>query len=215
MEKLRVIAVERVYVSGHGEREPALACVYKNDKNKLYVYDTYGKAYYQKEYFKDFEGLIFHINKGKYEWTDFEINSGELLTRDSLGDIFANEERVEKLTRLITGKFSINDETVQLFYKFLQKLNKNDSRELADIQSAYASGELKKDIQECIESNPLEDLRQEDLEIIVRSRLEGIEYVKNKLRQLSSGNDPLKLEEITFYFTRLFKLQHSGYINFD
>lgn len=209
MARLRVIAVENVYV-GMDAVEPAIACVYKD--NKLHVYDTFGELYYQKEYFPDFNGLKYLINKNKYEWADFYIEKGQLITRDIHGNIIVEGRIIDPFLPFENGKGTISDISVKIYYEFLKTVNKGNSQALSILKNSYESGELKKNIERIVGNAPFKELNNIDKEMIVRTKIDGYQYIINAVKEILKKNDYYKLDEIHYLFSRLFKLEKNNYV---
>jgi hypothetical protein len=213
MSRLRIIAIEKVFISGANDAEPCIACAYY--EGKLFVYDTFGELYHQMEYFNDFDSLIYLITTNKYEWTDFYINKGDIITRDGVGNAMLNGKRINGLILPLKEENNkISDVSVKLYYEILSKFNKNNPSVLEQLTSSFESGEFKKDILAIVKEYPLEELTTDDNELIVRSRIEGYNYISKKIKSFVSSKDPYKNDAITYFFTRLFKLQYQNYIQF-
>lgn len=210
MSILRVVAVENISASSVDTFEPAIACVYKDDK--LQVYDTFGELYYQREYFEGFDSLKFLINKGKYQWTDFMIEKGKLVTRDTYKNITIDKEIIDAISPLAGETGIISDVSVKLFYRFLEKVHKNKPIILQNLILDFSSGEFKRAVEAAIRKNPMKDLLNDDSELIVRCRIEGMDFIANKFKEYAKSTDPLKIEQMTYYFSRIFKLETANYI---
>ena len=210
MSGLRVIAVENVATGGLDGAEPANACVWHD--GKPHVYDVSGMLYYQREMFDSLDNLNKTILKGKYRWTDFWIEEGQRITRDIHENILVSGEVMEAICPLSYGENTISTVTLKLFHGFLEKLNRNHAGSLLELKADYDSGEFMRAVDTIIRANPVQSLKDTDYELIIRTRIEGVPFIANKLKSLTMSPDPLKLDQITYYFTRLFKLESANYI---
>lgn len=212
MARLRVIAVENLNVVGSDSVEPVIACVYK-DKT-LHVYDTFGELYHQKEYFGSFDSLEYLISKDKYEWTDFYVQKGQLITRDSKGNIVVEGEIMEPFIPNEDGKGVISDVTLKVYFEFLKTINKNRPEVLETLNKCYQSGEFRKEVESIIAKGPFKRFTDDDKKLIVRSKLEGHHYIVSSIKDILKKGDYYKFDEINYQFSRLFKLEKNNYIVF-
>ncbi|MBU7007149.1 hypothetical protein [Phosphitispora fastidiosa] len=213
MSILRVIALETAGILDFDSSEPVIACVYKH--GKLFVYDTYQNLYYQPEYFETLDGITYLTKKRKYSWTDFSIKAGQEISRDFDGNVLVDGEPTDSLRPLDCPKKVISRKSLALFEKFLEKSNRDDSDTLQEIREAFWQGTLADDVLKAVAANPVDTFSNEDMEMIVRTRIEGFPFITAKLKEAASGADPLKIQYITFLFTRIFKLEYAGYISFE
>lgn len=204
---LRVIAAERAYP--RTGTEIVKACIYKDDK--LYLYDG-EELFYQKEYFEDFPGLEYFVEQEKYDWCDFLVDKGDLITRNSSGDILLND-RPHKSFSKCSGEGMMSPVTLRLFTEFLKSCNRKNDQVVKDISDAYECGILKDQIKQCISKDP-EGLLQDnfDKKITLYARLFGKNFVIDAVKKLLKSDENHKVERITFFFTRLFKLEYAGYL---
>lgn len=209
MSSLRVIAVE-IYDDFIFDQQAIISCVYKD--GQFLVYDTFGQLYHQKEYFTDFSSLDYWVQKGCYEWTDFSIPTGQLVFRDTEGSILVDRKKVKSFNPLIDEIGDVSNVSLKIFHEFLKSINRNYPDNYSDILRSYKSGDFQKEIRQIISENYLEELLPIDKEIIIKSRILGREYLIDYVRKLLSSDDDMKIHKITFFFTRLFKLEASNYI---
>ena len=210
MARLRVIAVENINVGSIDSLEPVIACVYK--EKLLHVYDTFGELYHQKEYFGNFESLEYLIKKGKYEWTDFYIEKGQLITRNIHGNIVVEGNIIDPFLPFEEGNNSISDITMKIYYEFLRTVSKNDENALEVLERGYKSGELKKEIEEIVSKSPFNEFNETDKEMIVRIKIDGYQYIVNTIKKILKKGDYYKFDEINYLFSRLFKLEKNNYV---
>lgn len=212
MARLRVIAVENVNVGGSDNVEPAIACVYK--EKLLHVYDTFGELYHQKEYFGSFESLEYLIKKGKYEWTDFYIEKGQLITRDVYGNIIVEGNKVEPFVPLEEGNSGISDITLKIYYEFLKTANRDNNDALDTLKICFDSGEFRKNIEEIVNNSPFKQFNDIDKELTVRTKVDGYQHIVNNIKSILKENDYYKFDDINYMFSRIFKLEKNNYIAF-
>lgn len=211
MARLRVIAVEKINVSGDIV-EPAIACVYKD--KLLHVYDTFGELYHQKEYFGNFESLEYLVKKGKYEWTDFYIEKGQLITRNSLGNIVVEGDIVDPFLPIEDGNNNISDISLKVYFEFLKTVYKNDPQAQQTLISCYQQGEFRKEVEDIISKSPFKQFNDTDKELIIRAKIEGHGYLVNAIKNILKKGDYYKIDEINYLFSRLFKLEKNNYVIF-
>lgn len=209
MARLKVIAVENISV-GTDTVEPVIACVFKD--KLLHVYDTFGELYHQKEYFGNFEMLESLIKKGKYEWTDFYIEKGQLITRDFHGNIVVEGNVIDPFLPFEEGNNNISDISVKIYYEFLKSVSKNDPNALEKLRGCFESGELKKEIGEIVGKSPFNQFNDVDKELIVRIKIDNYQYIVNIIKKVLKKGDYYKFDEINYLFSRLFKLEKNNYV---
>jgi len=209
MARLRVIAVEKISVSGDAV-EPAIACVYKD--KLLHVYDTFGELYHQKEYFGSFESLEYLIKKGKYDWSDFYIEKGQLITRNSQGNIVVEGDVVDPFLPIEDGNKAISNVTLKIYFEFLKTVYKSDPQAQETLVSCYQQGQFRKDVEEIVNKSPFKQFNDTDKELIVRTKIEGHHYLVSSIKNILKKGDYYKLDEINYLFSRLFKLEKNNYI---
>ncbi len=210
MSLIRVIAVEQSY----GEKdkpEPVMACVYQN--GTLMVYDTEGSLYRQREMFDDFESLEYYIKKGKYEWAYISIREGQIIYRNEYGSIETDGKEYQPILPFSLDNRGSGRVLLKLFYEFLKSIHKGDPAELESIKQAWADKSFLLEVNNIVNSNPIDELSELDRQIIVMSRILGMKYVINQVKEMLLSEDKLKEEKITFFFTRLFKLEKANYIS--
>lgn len=210
MARLKVIAVENIAVSSIDTAEPVIACVYKD--NLLHVYDTFGELYHQKEYFGNFESLEYLIKKGKYEWADFYIEKGQLVTRDIHGDIVVEGDTIDPFLPLEEGNNSMSDVSLKIYYEFLKTINKSDSVASEILKNCYESGGFRKEIEEIVNKSPFSKFNDLDKELIVRTKIGGYQYIVNTVKKVLKTGDYYRFDDINYMFSRLFKLEKHNYI---
>lgn len=214
MEILRIIAVQSTSAFDFYETDAVIACAYKN--NTLMVYDTFGELYYCKEYFTDITHLEGLVKFDKYKWTDFFINKGDKIYKDTFGNIIVNNEIIPDIDTIDEkNNNGISLITIKIYYEFLKTVNKDRPATLMELNKAYEIGKLKKDIEKIIEESPFTEFTQEDKRIIVRSRIHGYKFVINHVKKLLKSDSRYKFDEVHYFFSRLFKLEKNNYIKFN
>lgn len=213
MARLRVIAVEKVFVSGTDEIEPSIACVIKD--RKLHVYDTFGELYHQKEYFGDFDSLKYLINKGKYEWSDFYIEKGQLITRDIDGNVVVEGDKIEPFLPFEDSLGQVSNISVKVYYEFLKTCNKSNPDVLKRLKEGFESGNLKVTINAIVEKSPFNEFNNVDKELIVRSKTDGYKYLVDAIKENLKSNDLYKYDNIHYLFSRLFKLEKKKFVELN
>lgn len=212
MARLRVIAVENVSVGSSDAVEPAIACVFK--EKLLHVYDTFGELYNQKEYFGSFESLEYLIKKNKYEWTDFYVEKGQLITRDIYGNIVVEGDVIDPFLPLEEGGGKISNVSLKIYYEFLKTKNKDNAEAMTTLQNSFESGELKNEIESIVNNSPFKEFNDIDKELIVRCKIDGYNYIINSIKKHLKTGDYYRFDDINYMFSRLFKLEKNNYISF-
>lgn len=207
MGRIRVIAVECCQANN---KEAVLSCVYKQEA--FHVYDTHGQLYLQREYFSDFNSLDFYIKKGKYEWTDFWIEKGQTIYRNEDGLIYADDKRIPAFAPLGDGQGEIGRVSLKLFYEFLKTANRNNASMIKEITTEFENGSFRQQVSETVRENPLTNILALDKEIIVKTRILERKYIIDYVKKLLSSDDEMRISKITFFFTRLFKLEEANYV---
>lgn len=210
MARIRVIAVEKIHVGSLDSVEPVIACVYKD--KLLHVYDTFGELYHQKEYFGSFESLEYLIKKGKYEWTDFYIEKGQLITRDVHGNIVVEGDIIDPFIPYEEGNNGISDVSLKIYYEFIRTLQKSNPENMQKLGASFESGEFRKEVEEIVNKSPFKEFNDTDKELIVRMKIDGYQYLVNNIKKILKTGDYYKFDEINYMFSRLFKLEKNNYV---
>lgn len=210
MARIRVIAVEKIHVGSLDSVEPVIACVYKD--KLLHVYDTFGELYHQKEYFGSFESLDYLIKKGKYEWTDFYIEKGQLITRDMHGNIVVEGDVIDPFIPFEEGNNGVSDVSLKIYYEFLRTVNKSKPDSMQQLEDCFKSGELKQEIEDMVIKSPFKQFNDVDKELIVRLKIEGYQFLVNCIKKFLKSGDYYRIDEINYMFSRLFKLEKNNYV---
>lgn len=212
MARLRVIAVENVSVGSSDTVEPAIACVFKD--KLLHVYDTFGELYHQKEYFGSFESLEYLIKKDKYEWTDFYVEKGQLITRDISGNIVVEGDIIDPFLPLEEGGGKISDVSIKIYYEFLKTKNKDNTEAMETLKGSSEPGALRKEIEAIVNDSPFKEFNDIDKELIVRCKIDGYTHLINNIKMHLKTGDYYRFDDINYMFSRLFKLEKNNYIAF-
>lgn len=207
MDCLRVVAVETM-CDFIDNREPIMGCVYKD--NELLIYDVFGNLWHSKDYLGDFAALDSCIKKGKFDWTDFTINSGQVISRDDKGVLTVDGWKTPCFRKLSAGTGEISSATMALFREYLEVVDKYNPGIVAESFGGY--GNLEQEIRESISADGLQDLSGFDKQIIVKARIFGRKFVLNYLRDLKYSEIDPQINQAFFFFSRLFTLEVSNYI---
>lgn len=212
MDNLRVVAVETVN-DFFDNREPIVGCVYKD--SELLIYDVFGNLWQSKDYLGDFARLDQYIKKGKYDWTDFTISSGQVISRDDKGILTVDGWKTPCFRRISGGSGEISPATMALFRNYLDAVDKHDPGIVWDSFCKVQDEDLERKIRKSITPDRLEDLSYFDKEIIVKTRIFGRKFVIDYLRDLKYSEFDPKINKVVFFFNRLFTLEVSNYIYFE
>jgi hypothetical protein len=78
LSQIRVIAVEIPFLISFQKVEPVQACVYK--EGKVFIYNLFGNTLCPKNYSEYINTVDHAVKEGKYEWSDFYIEEGKIIT---------------------------------------------------------------------------------------------------------------------------------------
>lgn len=179
-------------------------------------YSTQGRAYNQTEYINYIDFVKKAVESKRFEWADFWINKGQVITRDRANNIHVDNELVIPIsskTRRIVG--NISEISLKLYYEFLCTINKDDPNKLAALESAFQKGLLKEKVERIVKNSDSKQLLRKDGEIIVRTNIEGYNYITSYVRTTLRSNIDNTMEIINNFFSRVFYLEMYGYIGVE
>lgn len=214
MSELKVISVEMPFLISYLPIEPVQACVYKD--GKIYIYDKSGNLLAPKEYSQYIDTVEHTIKQGKYEWVDFSIREGQIISRDYDYNILVDDKVVEPFTKLEKHKpGAISNITLKLFNEFLKTCNKDNKDMVEALKISFNDGFFRKEVEEIVKNDELEELSNLDKEIIVRCKIEGQNYIVKYVKKLLNSDNYDKYIDINYFFRRLFNLERYKYISFE
>lgn len=214
MSELHVIAVEIPFLISYLPVEPVQACVFKEEK--VYIYDTYGNTVSPKEYGSYIDTVENVIKEGRYEWTDFVIDEGQIISRDYDYNILIDNKIIEPFTKLQMQKPGmISNMTLKLFNEFLKTANKDNTDMVEALKISFSDGFFRKEVEDIVKNDVIKELTNLDKEILVRCKVEGHKYVVKYVKKLLSSENYDKFIDINYFFRRLFNLEIYQYLSFE
>lgn len=214
MKKLHIIAIESPLVISLQGFNYVNACIYKN-KN-IYLYNKYGELVSKHDYKQYIDTLDYAVKEGRYDWMDFHIYSGEIITRDWEGNIYVDGIKVDTFSKPDNQcKGQVSYKTLKLFNQFLQYINKDNPEMIEALKTTLQDGYFRQQIKEIIKNDLIEDLSPLDMEIIVRTKIEGSSYVEKYVESMLKSTHPDKYVDINYFFRKVFNLEIYGYISLE
>lgn len=207
--KYYIIAVGKRPVISENEIIKVRSYVYYD--GQIFFYSTQGRAYNQQEYINYIEFVKNGIQKERYEWTDFWINKGQTISRDKNNKIYVDGEIVEPFYQTSKLLNNISELSLILYYDFLRSINTEDQNKLMLLEDSFNKGVLKDRIERNVKAIDRK-LDQQDGEIIVRTKIEGYNYIANIVKEIIASNRQNRFETIDGLFNRVFYLEMHGYI---
>jgi uncharacterized protein (DUF1499 family) len=208
-----VIAVGKRSSTNEEDVSKVRAYIYYN--GYICFYNTQGRAYNQQEYIKYIDFVKQAVNSNRYEWTDFWINKGQILKRDKTENIHLDNELITPIKSKSRIIGNVSDLSLKLFYDFLNTINENYANKLTALKDSYEKGVLKDKVERIVKSIPSKKLIEKDGEIIVRTRIEGYNYISSYIKTILRSDLKNKNEIINALFSRVFFLEMHGYIGIE
>ena len=209
-----VIAVGKRSTTNDEDLAKVRSYIYYN--GYICFYNGQGKAYNKKDYVSFIDFIRQAVALKKYEWTDFWINKGQFITRDRSNNIHVDTEMITPISNRNRLSGNVSEMSLKLFYEFLRRVNKGDEGKLTMLYASYDKNILKDKVEKIVKSNQNKQLTEKDIEIIVRTKIEGYNYiesyVKATLNADSSSDAESKYQRINTFFSRVFFLEMYGYI---
>lgn len=182
-------------------------------------YSEQGKAYNKKEYIEFIDFVRRAVASKKYEWTDFWINKGQLISRDKSNNIHVDTEMISPISNRNRLAGNVSEMSLKLFYEFLRHVNEGNESKLSTLDVSYDKNILKDKVEKIVKSIQNKQLIERDIEIIVRTKIEGYNYiesyVKSVLNSDSDSETESKYQKINSFFNRVFFLETYGYIGVE
>lgn len=211
LDKLKVIAVEVPFLISYLPVEPVQACVYRD--GQVYIYNTSGELLSPKEYPSYIETVEHAIKEGRYEWTDFYIEEGQVIARDYDYNILVENKVIEPFEKLQTQNTGIiSNLTLKLFNEFLKTCNKDNKDMVEALKISFQDGFFRKEVEDIVKNDVINELSNLDKEIVVRTKIEGQGYIVKYVKQLLSSDNYDKYIDINYFFRRVFNLEIYQYI---
>lgn len=214
LSKVKIIAVEIPFLISYLPVEPMHACAYKD--GKVYVYDTFGNLLAPKDYNTQINVIEHAVKEGKYEFTDFLIEEGQIIARDYDYNILVDSNIIDTFDKDKVQKISaISNLTLKLFNEFLKTCNKDNKDMVEALKISFQDGFFRKEVEDIVKNDVITELSNLDKEIIVRSKIEGEKYIVKYVKKLLTSESYDKYIDINYYFRRLFNLEIYQYIAFE
>lgn len=205
-----VIAVGNRPVTKEEDSARVRAYIYYN--GYICFYNTQGKAYNKQEYVKYIDFVKQAIQANRYSWTDFWINKGQIITRDKRNNILVDNELVPPFRSRSRVAGEISEMSLNLYCDFLKNSKLEDEDKLKLLQLSNAKKILKTKIERAVRRLPSKQLIDTDGEIIVRTKIEGYNYIMSYVKLVLESEDKNKYRTINDFFMRVFFLEMYGYI---
>lgn len=214
----RLFKKTQYYVIAVGNKSSASGSVSKIRSYIYYngyicFYNTQGRAYNKQEYSKYIEFVKQAVDADRYEWTDFWINKGQIITKDKSNNIYVDSELIKPFTSITRLAGNVNEPSLKLFYEFLKSVNKDDENKLSALETTYTNGALQDKVKKIVKNMSAKQLDNIDKEIIVRTKIEGYSYIESYVKSVLSTNKNDKHEIVNGFFSRLFFLEMYGYLS--
>lgn len=214
MSIIKVIAIEIPFLITFLPNEPVRACAMKD--KKLHIYTSKGSLLNSTEYEQYIDIVAHAVNEGRFEWCDIDVEEGQKLTRNYDHDIFVDDSPREPFARLESNKQKgFSDTTLKLFNEFLKACNKDNKDMVNALEISYKDGFFRKEVEQIVQDDTVDELGWLDKEIIVRCRLEGPKYVIEYVKKLWRLEDHDKFIDINYFFRRVLNLEKHNYISLE
>ncbi|MFZ5353837.1 MAG: hypothetical protein ACOZCL_14095 [Bacillota bacterium] len=212
MSELKVIAVEIPFMISNLPKEAVNACIYLN--GKLYMLTRYGELKLIGDY-NNIDVLVHAINEGRYEWADFSIEEGRCIYRDYDNDVIVDDKFVALFPTYSDSSLErISNIGLKLFNDFLRISNKDNKDMNEALNISFNDGFFRKEVLSIVKDDVVTELYNTDKEIIVRTKLEGKDFIIKKVKEMLKSESPDKFIDINYLFRRMFVMEKYGYIAF-
>jgi hypothetical protein len=156
------------------------------------------------------------VKEGKYEWTDFYIEEGQIIGRDYDFNILVDGRVIEPFTKLqMQNPGKISDLTLKLFNEFLKTCNKDNRDMVEALKISFQDGFFRKEVDDIVKNDVVKELSNLDKEIIIRTKIEGQRYIVKYVKELLVSDNYDKYIDINYFFRRLFNLEIYQYISLE
>ncbi|HEX3031543.1 MAG TPA: hypothetical protein VHS59_04785 [Bacillota bacterium] len=213
MDELQVIAVEIPYLVSYRSADRVNACVVR-DKS-LFLYTIFKELVPLGKYSHNINHLVYAIKEGRYDWVDFTIENGQTVWRSYDNDILLDDEQIVSFRKLSREPSKISEASLRQFNDFLKISNRHSSEMQSSLNQAYNEGIFRAEIEEIVNQDMVRHLAPLDKEIVVRSKQEGLSFLKSYVDQLLIADRSDKYLEINYFFRRVFDLEVNNYISFE
>jgi hypothetical protein len=187
-------------------------CVLKG--TEVYLYNSLQEFIPLGNYHNCIDSISHVIKQGTYAWAFFPICEGDVITF-YIDNVMINNEMVEVINRLAPGRNGISNRTLKSFNDFLKLSDKDNPNMVNALGQSLHDGYFRKEVEKIIKDDMIITLSNLDQEIIVRSRIEGRQFVNNYVeKELRSEKVDLYIN-INYFFRRLFNLEVNNYISFE
>jgi hypothetical protein len=211
---LKVLAIESPFLISFKMKEAVNACVVKN--GDIYIYNTFKELIPVGKYASYIDTIRHAVREGRYEWTDFIILTGNLISKDYDCNILVDNTNVESFSKLKEGgKSKISDKALKLFNLFLRTVNNDNPDMVNTLEISSNDGFFRKEVEEIISVDVVDELSNLDKEIIVCTKFEGSCYIQNYVDNHLKSGKPDRFIDINYFFRRLFNLEVNNYISFE
>lgn len=208
-----VIAVGKKPIVTENDITKVRAYIYYN--GDICFYSTQGRAYNKQDYIEYIDFVKQGIDKERYEWTNFWINKGQVIARDKKDNIFVDTEIVKPFPVRSKLLNKLSDLSMSIYYDYLRSINQENETKLIQLQDSFEKGVLRDRIERAIKSTKKRELDATDGEIIVRTKIEGYNFIMHTVKSLLNSNIPNRQEQINIFFNRVFYLELQGHIGDD
>lgn len=175
-------------------------------------YGAQGKAFNKREYVNYIDFVRKVIHKNRYEWTNFWINKGQIITKDCRNNIIINNEMILPFGEKSRVRVDISDASVQICYDALKSAYSSQNLDSVLLEESLQNGTLKNNLEKKIRGLSKEHIEDFDGEIIARTRIEGYNFIISYAKFLANSNVGDKVKATEDFFERVFFLERHGYI---
>lgn len=212
MDEYQVIAVELPYLISYRSADQVTCCIIR--EKSLYLYTSDKDLVPLGKYAQNINHLLHVIREGRYEWTDFSMLPGQTISRGNNNEIIQDDYLAISFQRHREERSRISENSLKHFNDFLKISNRHSAEMQFSLNQAYYEGVFRAEIEEIVSQDKVYHLNPLDKEIVVRSRLEGTDFLRSYVdRHLATDRSDRYLE-INYFFRRVFDLEVNNYISF-
>lgn len=191
--------------------------IYVYSENKIFSYSPQWELEISWPYFAKIREIAQEVDEELFDWVDFYIKDGQEITRKD-DKIFIDGKKVNPFRRLSKENFSnIGIVTSKIYNEFLRSREKSEDDTKEFLKDVFEQGFFSKEISDIIEAGfehiiEVEDLNNLDKQIIVRTKIEGYQFIINFIKNILHNKGKRRIEFCEIFMSRVFMLESQNFI---
>lgn len=186
-------------------------------EGKIYAYFPQWELDTCWEYDKKIKEIAVNVDKGLLEWIDLYINDGQEIMQKG-GKIYVDSKKAEAFRRLSSDVFAnISLMSSKIFNEFMYSKELTNEEDKEFLRNSFDEGLFLRQISDMVESRyqtalETNELINLDKQIIIRTKIEGYQFIINFLKNILHSNANEKLDYCVMFLSRVFILESQNFI---